>query len=403
MQARCCLLLSNQEGHMSKKKAANRSRSLLLIAFGLIAANALAAQTPMPSATFVVTSTQDVVDARVGDGICAARVDGAMACTLRAAVQEANHQPGVVEIRLMDALYTLTIPTTESIFSPPDASVGDLDLLGDVRVVGTRSANSVTRITSENRFRIFEFSTVIVAKQVELRDLVLEHATAEDGRGGGCILDTSHAHLEILRVSFNDCSTLRTHNPRLPVPDGNGGGAIRMNGILDITASSFARNVAWNGPGAVFEQGGGAIHCEGGYLGSRGHVRVDGETRFTENLGGTAGAIFSHKCDLDVGAGWDPSRPNDAGGGFFNNAFASGLGHAGAIFAQTATVRIGMSGIQTHFESQGLNSHVAQRPVVTIKAGLGEYLEPDLRIGNASFVWNRNHCYPTESDSGHPG
>ena len=47
---------------------------------------------PASAATFSVTSTADAPDAAVGDGVCAT---AGGACTLRAAVEEANAQSGI--------------------------------------------------------------------------------------------------------------------------------------------------------------------------------------------------------------------------------------------------------------------------------------------------------------------
>ncbi|MEZ5164952.1 MAG: pentapeptide repeat-containing protein [Acidimicrobiales bacterium] len=85
---------------------------------------------------FAVDTTADTVDVVPGDGVCA---DAGGACSLRAAVMEANALPGVEEIRLVDgAEYTLTIPegTTDT------AATGDLDITspvvmtGDGRIIG---------------------------------------------------------------------------------------------------------------------------------------------------------------------------------------------------------------------------------------------------------------------------
>jgi len=58
------------------------------------------------SATFVVNSTDDAVDANIGDGICAT---ASGFCTLRAAVQEANAHLGPDVISLPAGTYTLAI------------------------------------------------------------------------------------------------------------------------------------------------------------------------------------------------------------------------------------------------------------------------------------------------------
>jgi len=98
---------------------------------GLIAA-LIIVSTPgfAAAATFVVNSTADAVDAAPGDGACAT---AGGACTLRAAVQEANG-PGqygegrVNTITLPAGTYVLTIPGQ----SEP-ASAGDLDVIGSSR------------------------------------------------------------------------------------------------------------------------------------------------------------------------------------------------------------------------------------------------------------------------------
>ena len=58
------------------------------------------------AATFTVGSTQDAVDASPGDGICAT---GASACTLRAAVMEANALPGQDTITVPAGVHALAI------------------------------------------------------------------------------------------------------------------------------------------------------------------------------------------------------------------------------------------------------------------------------------------------------
>ena len=57
---------------------------------------ALEREVPVP-ATITVTSTVDQPDAVPGDGICAT---GGGACTLRAAIQEANRLPGAQNVAL---------------------------------------------------------------------------------------------------------------------------------------------------------------------------------------------------------------------------------------------------------------------------------------------------------------
>src|SRR5438874_2257693 len=61
---------------------------------------------PADAATFTVDSTADAEDANPGDGVCAT---AAGACTLRAAIQEANALPGLDIIVVPAGTYVLTL------------------------------------------------------------------------------------------------------------------------------------------------------------------------------------------------------------------------------------------------------------------------------------------------------
>src|SRR5260221_10544571 len=82
-------------------KAPWRFRLCRLIAWAALSLVAV----PGHAATFVVNTTADTADAVPGDGICA---DSGGACSLRAAVQEANALAGADTIQLAAATYVLT-------------------------------------------------------------------------------------------------------------------------------------------------------------------------------------------------------------------------------------------------------------------------------------------------------
>src|SRR5207245_8353591 len=88
------------------------------------------------AATFTVNATDDRVDANPGDGHCDA--DSATPgdqCTLRAAVQEANASPGADTIMLPAGTYKLKLAGIDE----DAAATGDLDIVGDVTIVGAGS------------------------------------------------------------------------------------------------------------------------------------------------------------------------------------------------------------------------------------------------------------------------
>lgn len=72
--------------------------------FGLVLASC-----PARAALFTVNSTSDVLDVAPGDGVCDADPSAQVACTLRAAVGEANALGGADEISLPAGLYPLTL------------------------------------------------------------------------------------------------------------------------------------------------------------------------------------------------------------------------------------------------------------------------------------------------------
>src|SRR5262249_46594084 len=87
------------------RRFAPRGAAVLLVA-PLIALATTANAVPT---TFTVNSLDDAVDAMPGDGVCETAKDNHV-CTLRAAVQEANKNPGADTILLQpNVTYVLTI------------------------------------------------------------------------------------------------------------------------------------------------------------------------------------------------------------------------------------------------------------------------------------------------------
>lgn len=83
----------------------------------------------VPAADFVVITTADSVDATPGDGVCA---DAGGACSLRAAVQEANALPGADRIELPAGRYVLSLAGPREDL----AASGDLDVHDALTIVG---------------------------------------------------------------------------------------------------------------------------------------------------------------------------------------------------------------------------------------------------------------------------
>jgi CSLREA domain-containing protein len=102
----------------------------------LAAGLSLGAWAVADAATFTVDTTKDAVDAAPGDGLCAT---AAGACSLRAAVQEANALAGPDTINLPAGTYVLTLPGP-----PEDAGAsGDLDVHETLTIAGAGAATTI--------------------------------------------------------------------------------------------------------------------------------------------------------------------------------------------------------------------------------------------------------------------
>lgn len=120
----------------------------ILAAFAAVSVvGGLTACEPVPVVDLVVDSTVDAVDAAPGDGVCSTATG---ACTLRAAIQEANALDDRVVITLADsATYTLTLPGRDE-----DAgAAGDLDVAADhVTIHGNGSTVTAGRAWQTNPY-----------------------------------------------------------------------------------------------------------------------------------------------------------------------------------------------------------------------------------------------------------
>ena len=135
-------------------------QKLIAPAFAVAAIVAATAAAPIGAAgAWTVDTTIDSVDVAPGDGACA---DAGGACSLRAAVMEANALEGADTITLPAGTYTLTQPGPDP--GGPSALVGDLDVGDDLTITGAGS--STTTIAggpgwSDRLIEVFfdEFST----------------------------------------------------------------------------------------------------------------------------------------------------------------------------------------------------------------------------------------------------
>lgn len=122
---------------------------MLRIRFTFAVLAIVLAISPARAALFTVTSTSDGTDIAPGDGVCDANPSGAVVCTLRAAVQEANALAGADGISLPAGTHTLTLAGVEDV-----AAAGDLDVSSVITIAGTGATSTTIHQTAPDR--VFE-------------------------------------------------------------------------------------------------------------------------------------------------------------------------------------------------------------------------------------------------------
>ncbi len=232
-------------------------RVVLTTAFCALAAIAQpsSAESPIGSSEWTVDSFDDAVDATPGDGLCATE---AGACTLRAAVQEANAMAGTDVIHLPAGTYALSLTTPDE----DQAASGDLDLLESVAIEGDDAATTI--IDGMLGDRIFD---VIwdAEKQtaVTLRKLTLTRGRLNaELKSGGAIYSDAHLRLEDVILTDNAAHGLNAR----------GGAIYNEGGRLELVRATLTGNIA--GP-LLRDQ---ADRSAGGAIFSSGYFAMDAST-----------------------------------------------------------------------------------------------------------------------------
>jgi CSLREA domain-containing protein len=213
---------------------------LALVGVAVVAAlggrSAPATSTQPGGQTFEVTSTADAVDANPGNGFCAVTTGG---CTLRAAIQETNALPGHQTVVLPAGEYVLTRSGNDENVS----AIGDLDITGDLTIVGAgTTGTAITQETSDRTIDVREGAVV------EISHLTIRHVPGAGGApcGGGI---RNSGDLTVFHVEIRD-----------NVVRGGGGGVCNAGGTLRLSDSLISGNCACLiGPGGGVLNTGGAL------------------------------------------------------------------------------------------------------------------------------------------------
>lgn len=155
--------------------------TVLLLVSVLFASQPIA--TAAPTATFNVNVSFDGADVNVGDGNCAINANLGGACTLRAAIQEANASAGADTIHLPSSVYLITVGGTDSSFSP-NAAIGDLDIIGAGGVTIEGNNSIVINNTAASAFTVFPTFDINQDAVATINDITIQNSSrALDNRG----------------------------------------------------------------------------------------------------------------------------------------------------------------------------------------------------------------------------
>ncbi len=205
---------------------------------------------PEPDRTTVVDSFADAVDVDPGDGSCA---DGAGACTLRAAVMEANATSGIGQILLPAGTYSLTLSGA----GENGGATGDLDLTDSTYIEVMGGVATIDAAGLGDRVIDIHGGTWHVLDGLRLVN------GAVTGQGGA-LRASAGIVLATVEVAGNSATL-------------SGGGIASVGGIVALEGSTIRANAAPTGggihnSGVVFSSNstlsaniGGAVAASGGY------------------------------------------------------------------------------------------------------------------------------------------
>jgi CSLREA domain-containing protein len=179
---------------------------------------------------FNVDTEQDAVDSNPGDGLCQTAT---AACSLRAAIQEANALPGAQTVEVSGGTHRLEIAGLDE----DQGAQGDLDITDDLFLAGVGLNESI--IDAQQHDRVFH---VLTSATAELRGITI--------RGGLVATETSFAGGGI----YNEGTLMLLDSSVENNRGASYGGGVYNTGELTIQGGSISSNDAADG-GGVYNAG----------------------------------------------------------------------------------------------------------------------------------------------------
>ena len=212
--------------------------------------------------TIDVNSVKDLVDFDLGDGVCDADpAPGDAVVTLRAAIQNANQAGQQVTVNVPAGTYRLTLKGANE----NESATGDLDITGDVRVIGAGAATTIID-AKKAKDRVFDVKPEAIA---EIANVTIQNGrTPKDDSGGGirndgtltasrCIVAKCKADDDAGGIDCNGESGTLQHVVIRDCKAKDDGGGIDTDGSnMSILACAFVRNKAGSSGGGMEISGG---------------------------------------------------------------------------------------------------------------------------------------------------
>jgi CSLREA domain-containing protein len=297
------------------------------------------------AAVFTVNTNIDLADANPGDGVCDV-APPTRACTLRAAIQEANALPGTDEIILTPNTYLLNIVT-------------DLDITGSLTITGGGASSTVI---DGNRNARFGRGVLAIGSGITVSISGVTIRNGEVETGGG-IANQGTLTLTNSTVSGNSASffgggiynngTMRVENSTVSgngTKEGGGiadeGGGIYNSGTMTLTNSTVSGNRAF-----MFAGGGG--------ISNQGTLTLTNST-VSGNSAGYAGGILNNARAILTVINSTVSG-NSASGDI---VFGTPLSHSGGIFNEGALALFNTTVSDNHTDTDG--GGITNRNTLTI-------------------------------------
>jgi CSLREA domain-containing protein len=220
-------ILFSKRTFRQSKTAAGRAcrarRSVPMPAVGLLVIGFLLAALPAGAlASFTVKSTVDASDNNPGDGVCAANTAAGVKCTLRAAIEESNANPGYPpEVIILPAgTYTL--------------QKGQLTIQASLSLTGENRFDTI--IDGDDKSRVIEIKNSGTNPIVFISDVTIRNGTVELIGGAGMgVGEGTYVTLYRMIVADNNA-------------DGGQGGGIANLGNLTVLQNTIRNNSSYSKP-----------------------------------------------------------------------------------------------------------------------------------------------------------